>query len=107
MVYITSNHELINIAVSFIMLLSLISKSQTTVSVKHLVIKEIKSLENYPNCIVAIYNRWREKLYSSVGYPVPWDGTYKGVNLPVDTYYYIINLGNGVKAISGWVAIVK
>jgi len=68
---------------------------------------EIKSLENYPNCTVAIYNRWGEKLYSSVGYPVPWDGTYKGVNLPVGTYYYIINLGNGVNVISGWVAIVK
>ncbi|MGN6179251.1 MAG: gliding motility-associated C-terminal domain-containing protein [Mucilaginibacter sp.] len=68
---------------------------------------EIKSLGNYPKCTVAIYNRWGEKLYSSIGYPIPWDGTYKGVNLPVGTYYYIIILENGVKAISGWVAIVK
>lgn len=67
----------------------------------------IKSLENYPNCMVAVYNRWGEKLYSSVGYPIPWDGTYKGIYLPVGTYYYIINFKNGVKAISGWVAIVK
>lgn len=68
---------------------------------------EIKSLENYPNCTVAVYNRWGEKLYSSVGYSIPWDGTYKGIKLPVGAYYYIINLNNGVKAISGWVAIVK
>jgi gliding motility-associated-like protein len=67
----------------------------------------IRSLENYPNCTVQVYNRWGEKLYSSVGYPVPWDGTYKGANLPVGTYYYIINLKNGVNAISGWVAIIK
>jgi gliding motility-associated-like protein len=67
----------------------------------------IKSLENYPNCTVAIYNRYGEKLYSSIGYPIPWDGTYKGTNLPVGTYYYIINLKNGVNPISGWVAIVK
>lgn len=67
----------------------------------------IKSLENYPNCTVAIYNRWGEKLYSSIGYPIPWDGTYKGANLPVGTYYYIINLKTGVNPISGWVAIVK
>jgi len=67
----------------------------------------IKSLENYPNCTVEIYNRWGEKLYSSIGYAIPWDGTYKGANLPVGTYYYIINLKNGVNAISGWVAIIK
>ena len=68
---------------------------------------EIKALQNYPNCTVAIYSRWGEKLYSSIGYPIPWDGTYKGASLPVGTYYYIIDLKNGVGAYSGWVAIVK
>jgi gliding motility-associated-like protein len=67
----------------------------------------IKYLENYPNCTVEIFNRYGEKLYSSVGYSVPWDGTYKGAQLPTGTYYYIINPKNGRKPVSGYVAIIR
>jgi len=67
----------------------------------------IKYLEFYPNCTVEVYNRWGEKVYSSIGYTVPWDGKYKGDNLPTGTYYYIINLKNGDKAVSGYVAIIR
>jgi gliding motility-associated-like protein len=68
---------------------------------------DIKNLQDYPNCIVRIYNRYGENLYSSIGYSIPWDGTYKGTNLPVGVYYYIINLKTGVDAIAGWVAIIR
>jgi len=68
---------------------------------------DIKYLESYPKCTVAIYNRYGEKLYSSIGYPTPWDGTYKGSYLPSGAYYYIINLKNGSSVLSGWVAIIR
>ncbi|QKJ29077.1 PKD domain-containing protein [Mucilaginibacter mali] len=68
---------------------------------------EIKYLDTYPNCTVEVYNRLGEKLYSSVGYPVPWDGTYQGATLPVGTYYYIINPKNGRKVISGSITIIR
>jgi gliding motility-associated-like protein len=68
---------------------------------------EIGLLNNYPNCIVSIYNRWGQQLYRSVGYPIPWNGTYKGKSLPVGTYYYIIHLKSAADAISGWVSIIK
>jgi hypothetical protein len=32
-----------------------------------------------------------KKLYSSIGYPAPWDGRYNGNYLSPGTYYYIIN----------------
>jgi len=67
----------------------------------------IKYLDTYPGNTVDIYNRYGEKVYSSIGYAVPWDGTYKGANLPTDTYYYIINPKNGRKAISGSVTIIR
>ncbi|AMR32840.1 hypothetical protein A0256_16145 [Mucilaginibacter sp. PAMC 26640] len=67
----------------------------------------IKYLETYPGNKVNIYNRYGEKVYSSVGYGNPWDGTYKGSNLPVGTYYYIIDPGNGVKVVSGSVTIIR
>jgi gliding motility-associated-like protein len=68
---------------------------------------QIKYLDSYPNCTVDIFNRFGTKLYSSVGYPIPWDGTYKGASLPVGVYYYIINPKNGRKVISGSLTIIR
>jgi gliding motility-associated-like protein len=67
----------------------------------------ITHLESYPNCTVEIYNRYGEKLYSSFGYSIPWDGRFKGAEMPVGTYYYIINPRNGRKVMSGSVTIIK
>jgi len=67
----------------------------------------IKFLSAYVNCSVDIFNRWGEKVYSSTGYSVPWDGSYKGTALPTGTYYYIINLKNGQNPLSGFVAIIR
>ncbi|WP_183568220.1 PKD domain-containing protein [Mucilaginibacter sp. SP1R1] len=68
---------------------------------------EIKYLTTYPNNTVDIYNRYGEKLYSSIGYNIPWDGKYKGANVPPGTYYYIINPKNGRKVMSGSVTIIR
>jgi gliding motility-associated-like protein len=68
---------------------------------------KIKYLDLYPNCTVEIYNRYGEHVYSSIGYGMPWDGTYKGAALPTSTYYYIINLKNGNEVLSGFVAIIR
>ena len=67
----------------------------------------IRSLDYYTNCTVQIFNRFGQKLYSSVGYGTPWNGTYNGAALPVGTYYYIINLNDKDKPLSGWVTIVR
>ncbi|HTD97705.1 MAG TPA: PKD domain-containing protein [Mucilaginibacter sp.] len=67
----------------------------------------IKYLDSYPNNTVDIYNRYGEKLYSSIGYPAPWDGRYKGADLPAGAYYYIINPKNGRKTIAGSVTIIR
>jgi len=67
----------------------------------------IKNMDNYPNSSVNIFNRWGQKLYTSIGYPIPWDGKYNGSTLPAGTYYYIIDPKNGHGVISGWVAIIR
>ncbi|MDB5007180.1 MAG: beta-propeller fold lactonase family protein [Mucilaginibacter sp.] len=67
----------------------------------------IKNLESYPNCLMEIYNRYGEKVYSSIGYGIPWDGTYRGASLPAGTYYYIIDLKVNSKVLSGYVAIIR
>lgn len=52
----------------------------------------IDGIELFPNCEVEVYNRWGELLFQSVGYKETWKGTFKGQDLPVGTYYYVIDL---------------
>lgn len=49
----------------------------------------------YPDCKVTIFNRWGSVVFESVGYPDPWNGTYKGELLPMGTYFYHIDLNDG------------
>ena len=47
------------------------------------------------------------KLFSSVGYPVEWDGTYRGKDLPVGVYYYVIDIFvEGVEPYTGAISIL-
>ncbi len=68
---------------------------------------EIKYLDYYPKSTVNIFDRWGQKVLSSIGYPIPWDGTYKGTVVPSGTYYYIIDPKNGQAVFSGWLAIIR
>jgi gliding motility-associated-like protein len=54
----------------------------------------IDNIQQFPENVVEVYNRWGELLFRSVGYNTPFDGRYKGKELPVGTYYYIINLNH-------------
>ncbi len=67
----------------------------------------IENLETYTNCTVTVFNRNGEKVFSSKGYHSPWDGTYKGSQLAVGTYYYIIDPKKGRKQISGSITILR
>lgn len=68
---------------------------------------EIPFLDRYSGCTVEIYNRYGQLLFRSVGYGSPWDGTFNSKPAPAGTYYYVINPGNGVKQISGFVDIIR
>jgi gliding motility-associated-like protein len=67
----------------------------------------IANLEKYPDATVHIFNRYGQKVFQSLQYSNPWDGTYNGNPLPVATYYYIIDPKNGVTPIAGYVAILR
>ncbi len=55
---------------------------------------QIDNINQFPDNTVEVYNRGGELLFYSRGYAVPFDGKYKGKNLPVGTYYYVINLNS-------------
>lgn len=51
----------------------------------------------YPNAGIKVYNRFGRLVFECKGGSCPdkWDGRYQGKKLPVDSYYYIIELNNG------------
>ena len=67
----------------------------------------IKNIGLRPNCVVAVFNKWGNKIFESRGYNDPWDGTFNGSPLPSDTYYFVIDLGTGKPPINGPVTIVR
>lgn len=67
----------------------------------------IGHLSDYTNATVTIYSRNGIIVYESKGYPIPWNGTRNGTNLPIGAYYYIINLKDGSKPRSGEVTLIR
>lgn len=68
---------------------------------------QIQYLNDYPNSRVLIYTRAGQLIYQSNGYTNPWDGTYKGQPLPIGTYYYIIQPGNGSDVVKGSITLLR
>jgi len=67
----------------------------------------IQNIEYYAGCTIEIFNRWGQQLYYTVGYNNAWDGRFSGKPLPAGTYYYLINLNDGCKPLSGYVCIIR
>jgi gliding motility-associated-like protein len=67
----------------------------------------IDYLDTYPDNRVQVFTRSGQLVFESRGYTKPWDGTIKGKPLPFDTYYYIIEPGNGRDPVTGYVTIIK
>ncbi|WP_298498800.1 gliding motility-associated C-terminal domain-containing protein, partial [uncultured Algibacter sp.] len=74
----------------------------------------IDCINNYPDNKLEIYNRWGNVVYVKEGYDNTFDGVSNGravVNknekLPVGTYYYILDLGDGTEPRAGWLYIVR
>ena len=72
----------------------------------------IDCIETFPNNKLEVYNRWGNIVYSQRAYRNDWDGTSNGRavlsesnKLPVGTYYYVIDLGNGSEPRVGWLYI--
>ncbi|MGB1270378.1 MAG: gliding motility-associated C-terminal domain-containing protein, partial [Flavobacteriaceae bacterium] len=71
----------------------------------------IYNIENHPNSIVRVFNRWGSQVFYSRNYQNNWDGSYKNntENLPEGaSYYYQIDLdGNGIIDREGWLYITR
>jgi gliding motility-associated-like protein len=66
-------------------------------------------LENplFPLNKLTVFNQWGDEVYSASPYGNDWTGTFRGKDLPVGTYYYILDLRNGSEPIKDFVVIER
>lgn len=62
---------------------------------------------NYPNNELIIFNQWGDQVYAAKPYSNNWKGTYGDDALPVGTYFYIFNPGNGGNRLNGFFIIQR
>jgi gliding motility-associated-like protein len=67
---------------------------------------EISGIPYDQKCRMKIFEKWGQVVFNANRYQ-PWDGTFNGKALPVGIYYYIINFGQGNKALSGYITILR
>lgn len=70
---------------------------------------EIKYLDKFPGASVQVFNRYGQLVYTATSYQPGngWDGKLKGQPLPMGTYYYVIDLKNGLEKMTGSISIIK
>ncbi|MEM6894361.1 MAG: gliding motility-associated C-terminal domain-containing protein, partial [Bacteroidota bacterium] len=75
----------------------------------------IECIDQYPNNMLQIFNRWGTKVHEAKNYNNDWSGTTQNSmnfssseKLPVGTYYYILQYGDGqTKTKTGWLYITR
>ncbi len=67
----------------------------------------IPGIDNYPNSVVRVYNRWGHEVFATKGYRNNWNGRYRSNSekLPSGSYLYVIDLGTGSAPLKGWIFI--
>ncbi len=59
----------------------------------------------YESNSILIFNEWGDEVYNSAPYNNDWQGMFNGKLLPVGTYYYILDLGDGSRPLSGFIIL--
>lgn len=68
----------------------------------------VPGLESYPQSAVQIFNRNGQIVYQARPYDTGgWNGNYKSTALPSGAYYYIIERGAGLPAMSGTIILIR
>ncbi|MGM0473888.1 MAG: gliding motility-associated C-terminal domain-containing protein [Bacteroidota bacterium] len=68
----------------------------------------VEGMELYESVELRIFDRWGTMVYyTKNAADEPWDGSFYGRNLPIDSYHYVINLNNDEPPVTGNVTIVR
>jgi gliding motility-associated-like protein len=67
----------------------------------------IGGVQDFPSIIVTLFDRWGRLVFKSEpGYPKPWNGERNGKLLPMDAYFYVIDLKDGSEPLRGSVTLI-
>lgn len=61
----------------------------------------------FPNNRLIVFNEWGQQVYEGRPYQNDWEGSYGGAQLPVGTYFYVLDLGEEQKPINGFLILQR
>lgn len=68
---------------------------------------QVAGLDGYPNARVSIFNRNGQLVFTQRSGQPDFDGLYKGNDLPVGAYFYLIDLGMGCDPLKGSLNLLR
>jgi gliding motility-associated-like protein len=70
---------------------------------------QISNIQNYPNFELFIFNKWGQQVHSQKQNYTPWNGTWNGINVLDETYYYVFyyDANNKHKTLKGDITILR
>lgn len=68
---------------------------------------KVKALDDFPHASVQVFNRNGSKVFEAKGTGIQWNGRNNGKELPAGVYYFVLDLKDGSKAISGWINLLR
>ncbi|MEI8137390.1 MAG: gliding motility-associated C-terminal domain-containing protein, partial [Bacteroidota bacterium] len=70
---------------------------------------QISNIQNYPKFELFIYNKWGQQVHCQKETYTPWNGTWNGINVLDETYYYIFYYDSGDKhnILKGDITIIR
>lgn len=70
---------------------------------------QIYNIINYPKFEFYIFNKWGQQVHSQKETYIPWDGTWNGINVLDETYYYIFyyDSGDKKKVLKGDITVLR
>ena len=66
---------------------------------------DIVGLDNYPEMMLQVFDRYGQVVYEQRGQYTNWDGEFRGQRVPQGDYFYVIDLKNGEKPYKGAVSV--
>jgi len=67
----------------------------------------VKYLETFVNADIKVFNRYGQEVFYAKQYTEAWDGRFKGKDMPLGVYYYIIEPNNGRNKYTGSITLIR
>ncbi len=73
----------------------------------------IRGIDRFPDNTITIFNRWGNRIFDASPYTNTWDGkstaglSLGADDLPVGTYFYLLDLGNGSDVLKGTIYLTR